>query len=89
MSSGKNWDLHIEAGVYKTLANMPRRDAKVVFDAIGAFPANPYFGDIQKMKGAYDTWRRRVGAYRVFYKIRIPEKAILVFRIERRTSRTY
>jgi len=41
------------------------------------------------MKGEENVWRRRIGAYRIFYKIRVSEKIILVFKLERRTSKTY
>ncbi len=89
MHSPKNWDLEIDPRVYKVLKKMPRRDAEVVFDVIGLLPMHPYFGDIQKMKGEDNTWRRRVGSYRIFYKIKVIERMILVFHIERRTSSTY
>ena len=32
-------------------------------------PLNPYAGDIKKMEGEEYVWRRRVGAYRIFYEI--------------------
>jgi len=41
------------------------------------------------MKGEDDTWRRRTGSYRIFYKIKNEDEIILVFHIERRTSKTY
>lgn len=50
---------------------------------------NPYAGDIVKLEGANNTWRRRVGSYRVFYEIIPGDKVIHVFRVERRTSKTY
>lgn len=89
MSSSKSWNLEIDTGVSKALEKIPRRDAKRFLEAIKLLPANPYFGDIEKMKGEENTWRRRIGSYRIFYKIKIQEKVILVFRLERRTSKTY
>ena len=68
---------------------MPRRNAEVVLNVIKLLPTNPYFGDIQKMKGEEDAWRRRVGNYRLFYKIKNKEKIILVFNLEKRGSHTY
>jgi len=52
-------------------------------------PSNPYRGDIEKMKGEENIWRRRIGAYRIFYEIIPKEKVIYVFRAERRTTKTY
>ena len=89
MSLSKSWILHTEPGVYKILKELPRRDAEAVLEVIRLLPENPYFGDIQKMKGVDNAWRRRIDVYRLFYKIKIAEKIILVFNLERRTSNTY
>ena len=89
MNLSKSWDLQVDSSVLKTLEKLPRYDAEVLLSVIRLLPTNPYFGDIQKMKGEDNTWRRRVGSYRVFYKFRVAEKVILVFHLERRTSRTY
>ncbi len=84
-----NWGLQVDSSVFKILKKLPRHDAKAVLAVIKLLPINPYFGDIQKMKGEENTWRRRVAAYRIFYKIKVSEKIILVFKLERRTSSTY
>jgi len=89
MNSPRSWNLRVDPGVFKILKKMPRRDAEVVLNVIRLSPVNPFFGDIQKMRGGDNIWRRRVGSYRIFYKIMIAEKTILVFRLERRTSKTY
>ncbi len=89
MNSSENWDLKIDPGVLKTLQKIPRRDAETILRIIRLLTLNPFFGDIQKMKGADDIWRRRVGSYRIFYKLIFSDKIILVSRLERRTSKTY
>lgn len=89
MSSRERWDLHVDPAVLKTLKKIPRRDAGVILRLIRLLPTNPYFGDVQKMKEEDNVWRRRVGSYRIFYKIKPAEKVILVFNLERRTSSTY
>lgn len=89
MNASRSWDLQIDSGVLRTLKQIARRDAEVFLEVIRLLPSNPYFGDIQKLKGQDNTWRRRVGSYRIFYKIHITEKIILVFRLERRNSKTY
>ena len=85
----ENWDLQIDPSVFKALKKLPRHNAEVILEVIRLLPADPYFGDIQKMKGETNTWRRRIGAYRIFYKVKITERVILVFSLERRTSKTY
>jgi len=49
---------------------------------------DPFMGDILKMAGK-DSWRRRVGSYRIFYNIHRDLKLIYIFEITRRTSKTY
>ena len=53
------------------------------------FKSNPFEGDIEKIKGEEDLWRRRVGAYRILYEIFPKEKVVLVADVRRRTSATY
>ena len=89
MNSSKSWDLQIDPGVFKILKKISRIDAENILIAIRLLPENPYFGDIQKMRGESNAWRRRIGAYRIFYRIKIEKRVILVFRLERRTSKTY
>ncbi len=89
MRLSENWDLQIDPDALKSLQKLPRDSAGALLKVIKLLPDNPYFGDIRKMKGEDGTWRRRVGAYRIFYKIKVVEKILLVFRIERRTSKTY
>ena len=89
MSSHDTWVLQINPAVFKSLKSFPKNDKFFIFETIGLLSKNPYFGDIQKMKSEHDAWRRRVGAYRIFYRIKTNIKIILVFKVERRTSTTY
>ena len=89
MNLSKSWDLQIDSSVFKILQKISRNNAENILKVIRLLPLNPYFGDIQKMKGEDDTWRRRIGSYRIFYKIKNEDKVILVFNLERRTSKTY
>jgi len=50
---------------------------------------NPFRGDIERLGGADNTWRRRIGSYRLIYEIGIKEKTIEIYEIARRTSKTY
>ena len=89
MTSQESWDLRIDPGVLKSVKKLPRRDSEVIAGVVRLLPADPFFGDVQKMKGEDNVWRRRVGAYRLFYTLDISAKRILVFHLERRTSTTY
>lgn len=89
MNSEKNWILQVDDFVDKFLAKIPKKDSLVVFEIIENLPENPFFGDIQKMKSEENSWRRRVGNYRIFYEILPKENLIYVYEIKRRTSNTY
>jgi mRNA-degrading endonuclease RelE of RelBE toxin-antitoxin system len=50
---------------------------------------DPFRGDLKLLKGQQKTFRRRVGAWRIFFFRVSDEKRIVVSAIERRTSTTY
>ena len=89
MNLSANWELKINDVVFKTLQKIPTKNREALLSAIKLLPMNPYYGDLQKMQGEENSWRRRVGSYRIFYKIKTEEKIILVFKLKRRTSSTY
>lgn len=90
MNSQKNWELKIDPNVLKTAKKLPAKEVKKIWEAIYLLPLNPYFGDIEKIKGyCNDVWRRRIGSNRIFYRLLVNERIILVFHLERRSSKTY
>ena len=89
MNSKESWDLEIDPDFFKELKHIPQDYSRQILQVVENLPGNPFGGDVQKMKGEKDIWRRRVGAYRIFYEIFPTEKAIRVFHVERRTSKTY
>lgn len=89
MSSSGTWVLHVDPAVDRFLRLIPRRDAERLLVAIAQLLADPFGGDIQKMKGERNVWRRRIGSYRVRYELFTAKRTIHVFRVERRTSTTY
>ena len=89
MNLEKSWVLQVDSAVYKFLKKISRRDAESILFAIESLPDDPFYGDVQKMKGEEHTWRRRIGSYRIFYELIPAEKVIYVVNAERRTSKTY
>ncbi|MBI3103688.1 type II toxin-antitoxin system RelE/ParE family toxin [Candidatus Daviesbacteria bacterium] len=79
----------MDPAVFKSLQRFPQKDSKRTVAVIESLQNNPFSGDIQKMKGEDNVWRRRVGSYRIFYEILSAENIIHVFHIERRTTQTY
>ncbi|OGY64293.1 MAG: hypothetical protein A3I89_01220 [Candidatus Harrisonbacteria bacterium RIFCSPLOWO2_02_FULL_41_11] len=89
MNLSGNWQVRIREIVYKQLARFPVKDRERLLRAIDGLSANPFIGDIQKMGGEENVWRRRIGSYRIRYEIYVQERVIYVFFVERRTSKTY
>jgi mRNA interferase RelE/StbE len=89
MNSEKNWILQVDNFVDKFLAKSPKRDSLVIFEVIENLPENPFLGDIQKIKGEENSWRRRVGNYRIFYEVLPKENLIYIYEVKRRSSNTY
>ena len=89
MSSSANWLLQVDPQVHKDIKRFPKKDVNRILEVIEILPINPYAGDIQKMTGEDNVWRRRVGEYRVFFEIITKAKILHVFRVERRTSKIY
>jgi mRNA-degrading endonuclease RelE of RelBE toxin-antitoxin system len=50
---------------------------------------DPFSGDIIKLEGENNRWRRRVGGYRIFFTIDTSLSTVAVNAIVRRTSTTY
>lgn len=84
-----NWVLIVDSSVRKILKRIPRPDAERIIKIFEELTVNPYAGDIRKMEGEDDTWRRRIGTYRMKYEVRTSERTIRVFEVSRRTSKTY
>ena len=84
-----NWVLLVDPQVAKQLKRFPRRENERLFSIVQQLVSNPYAGDIEKMKGVDDVWRKRVGSYRIKYEIYATQKIVRVFSVERRASHTY
>jgi len=89
MNLNRNWVLQVDESVHKFLSRIPKKDAQRLFRVLSDLPKNPFFGDIQKMRGEENVWRRRIGTYRIQYELIPNKKVIHVFIVERRTSSTY
>lgn len=60
-----------------------------IAEALKELRSDPYMGDIEKLEGEENSWRRRIGAFRITYEVDAKEKIIRIFKIKRRTSTTY
>ncbi|MBI4086245.1 MAG: type II toxin-antitoxin system RelE/ParE family toxin [Candidatus Liptonbacteria bacterium] len=83
-----NWVLHVRDKARKAARRFPEKDQKHIIEALREMRENPFAGDIVKLDEE-NSWRRRVGAYRIFYEVFAAQHAIYVFRVERHTSKMY
>jgi len=82
------WALHVAQRAEKAFRKIPAKDQKRIAAALMAMRQNPFSGDIARLKDQPATWRRRVGAYRIFDVY--PKRLLIeVLEIQRRTSTTY
>jgi mRNA-degrading endonuclease RelE of RelBE toxin-antitoxin system len=56
--------------------------------ALAAMQADPLSGDVVKLAGQ-DAFRRRVGNYRIIFRIDFAAHAVGIVDIDRRTTTTY
>jgi mRNA-degrading endonuclease RelE of RelBE toxin-antitoxin system len=84
-----DWNLQISAQAQKDFLKLPRKEQARVKAALLSMSLDPFEGDIQRIKGQPDAWRRRVGNYRIFYDLFFDEGLLVVTAILRRTSTTY
>lgn len=84
-----SWQLYIANQARKSLLRLPKDSADRLLSALDEIGEDPYIGDIKKVKGEVDTWRRRVGRYRITYEVLVGDKTIKVTTIEMKSDNTY
>lgn len=88
MNSEKSWVLQVDPNIHKFIKKIPRRDAERILLSLEDLGKDPFAGDVKKLSGT-DLWRKRIGSYRLFYEILTSKKMILIFSLQRRSSKTY
>lgn len=84
-----NWRIIAAKHVRKQLRRIPLSDSRRIEIAIEDLRVNPFSGDVIKLGGEENILRKRIGSYRIVYKILSPERIIYIQNILRRTSSTY
>jgi len=68
---------------------LPKDSTDRLSVALVEISQDPYGGDIRKIKGELDTWRRRIGRYRITYEILVGDKTIKVTTVEMKSDNAY
>jgi mRNA-degrading endonuclease RelE of RelBE toxin-antitoxin system len=84
----KPWLVILAGPARKSLKRIPPQDQARIRAAIDEMETNPFRGDIKYLEGQ-DRLRRRVGDWRIFFRLERAQRALYVTAIERRTSTTY
>lgn len=84
-----NWTIHVAKAARKQLLKLPAKDQARITAALQSMQTDPFGGDVVKLEGEGNRWRRRVGNYRIFFSIDIAARTVDVTAIVRRTSTTY
>ena len=74
---------------YGDLQRLEESDRRRIATAIGALATDPRPPGSVMLRGREDTYRIRVGNYRVIYLIEYANKVVLIDEILRRNERTY
>jgi mRNA interferase RelE/StbE len=83
------WTVSVAKPAQKQVARLPAKDQVRIGAAVCSLADDPFTGDVLKLEGQGNRWRRRVGNYRVFFAVDSTSKTVDVSAIVRRTSRTY
>ncbi len=83
------WTVAVAKPVQKAVVRFPAKDQAKIEDAFRAIAGSPFSGDIIKLTGENNRWRRRVGNYRIFFRVDVAAKKVDISAVTRRTSATY
>ena len=83
------WTVVVAKAAQKQVARFPAKDQGKLAAVLVAMEADPFFGDIIKLEGERDRWRRRAASYRIFFAVDRAARTVSVNAIVRRTSTTY
>ena len=89
MNISASWTVILAGPARKALKRIPAPDRDRIHAALAERGADPFRGDVKYLEGRNDTLRRRVGNWRIFFRLLREQKHLLVSAIERRTSTTY
>lgn len=83
------WDLIIARSARKALERLPNRERTRITETLVEMRADPYSGDVKRLRNYSVSFRRRVGSYRILFDLDPDEGRIEVLDITRRDDRTY
>lgn len=84
-----NWRITLAKSAEKQFGRLPTPETQRISQALDAMQANPLGGDVVKLGGMKNAWRRRVGSYRIIFELVAERNIVFIHDIARRTTTTY
>lgn len=85
-----SWDFQLANAAQRALRRLQGTDRARINEALNAMKTDPLTGDMIALKGEYQgLFRRRVGSWRIIFRIKPDQHVILITNILRRNSSTY
>ena len=79
-----NYKVFISTSAEKALSALPQRDIVRIISLIRSLGVNPRPQGCRKLSGRDDTYRVRLGVYRIIYDIHDDELTVLVLKVGHR-----
>lgn len=83
------WGLVITNPAERGLRKVQRIDLEHINEAFSEMCTDPYSGDVKFLRGVGQTFRRRVGDWRIFFELDKTQQSIVILAVKRRGSNTY
>ena len=83
------WELQIAKRAQRKVERFPRRDRERIIAALDEMQSDPFAGELQQLKTSPIRFRRRVGPYRIIFRLEPETSLVIVSAIDRRTTTTY
>ena len=83
------WTVQLARRAERTLKRAPAADRTRLLAALAAMRDDPFRGDIARLRNQPATFRRRVGAWQIFFDVYPDRQIVGIVDIRRRTSTTY
>jgi mRNA interferase RelE/StbE len=84
------WAAELSRSAERQLARLSHREQERVARAIDELEADPFRGDVRPLRGRHQgRYRKRVGRYRIIFRLRRDERVIEISAILPRDDRTY
>jgi mRNA-degrading endonuclease RelE of RelBE toxin-antitoxin system len=83
------WAVLVDPPARRSLEKLRPGDRERILDALRGMQVDPFAGDIRKLRGEHEGYRRRVGPWRIFFEADHAARVVYITGIVRRTSTTY